>query len=126
MRDDVSGVKKRFEASPKLDDFVKEAKATDVKHEPNGSWTATIRGEENIRRAIQMQKQSRAIGVENANRMKARQQTERLVSKRGGVVEVPSHLAERIANKGGMRPKVNYGKPSERWVVRDGELVRVF
>lgn len=125
MRDDMAGVKRRAEASPQLSDFVTEAKASDVKHEANGTWTATIRGEENIRRAVQMQKQARALGVENSQRMKARQSTERLVNSRGGVVEVPSHLAEQIAKKGGMKPKAYYGRPSERYVVRDGELVRV-
>lgn len=125
MRDDMAGVKRRAEASPQLADFVAEAKASDVKHEANGTWTATIRGEENIRRAVQMQKQARAIGVENSQRMKARQATERLVNSRGGVVDVPSHLAERIAVKGGMKPKVNWGRPTESYVVRDGELVRV-
>lgn len=122
----MAGVRRRAEASPQLEDFVKDAKASDVKHEPNGTWTATVRGEDNIRRAIQMQRQSRAIGVENSNRMKSRIQNEKLVNERGCVVEVPAHHAERIAKKGGMRPKVYYGRPSERWVVRGGELVRVF
>ena len=121
----MAGVKRRAEASPQLDDFVKEAKASNVKHEANGTWTATIRGEENIRRAVQMQKQARALGVENSLRMKARQSTERLVNSRGGVVDVPAHLAEQVAKKGNMKPKAYYGRPSERYVVRDGELVRV-
>jgi hypothetical protein len=72
-----------------------------------------------------MQKQARAVGVENSQRMKARQATERLVNSRGGVVDVPSHLAERIAVKGGMKPKIDWGRPTERYVVRDGELVRI-
>lgn len=125
MLADAAGVRKRIEASPQLCDFVKDAKASNVEYKADGSWTATIRGEDNIRRAVQMQQQAREIGVENSNRMKSRAATERLVTKRGGSVEVPAHLAERIADKGGMRPKAYWGRPSERWVVRDGELVRV-
>lgn len=126
MRADAAGVRKRAEASPKLDDFVKDAKASDVKYAADGSWTAKIRGEQNIRRALQMQKEARAQDVENGRRMRSRQETERLVNKRGGVIDLPAHLAEHMAKKQGLKPKVSWGKPSERWVVRDGELVRVF
>lgn len=126
MRADAEGVRKRAEASPKLDDFVKDAKASDVKYAADGSWTATVRGEQNIRRALQMQKEARAQDVENGRRMRSRQETERLVNKRGGVIDLPAHLAEHMAKKQGLKPKVNWGRPSERWVVRGVELVRVF
>lgn len=121
----MAGVRKRLEKQPSAEDFKKEAGA-DVKVNADGSWTGTIRGEANIRRALQMQKDSRAQDVENGRRMRSRQATERLVNKRGGVIDLPVHLAERVAKKQGLKPKVNWGRPSERWVVRGGELERVF
>lgn len=125
MREDMAGVRKRLELQPDAADFKKEAKA-DVKTNPDGSWVATVRGEENIRRAVAMQRGSRAQDVENGARRRARMTTERLVNERGGVIDLPVHLAERVAKKQGLKPKVSWGRPSERWVVRDGELVRVF
>lgn len=121
----ASDYQKQVEQAPQAADFAKEAKA-DVKHNADGSWTATVRGEENIKRAIAMRGGSREVEVERGQKLAASRQTEKLVTQAGREVEFPAHLSERIAKKRGWKPKVNYGRPSERWVVRGGELVRVF
>ena len=118
-------IQRQADAAPQAADFAKEAKA-DVKYNADGSWVATVRGEENIKRAVEMQDGARKVEVERGQKLAASRQTERLVTKAGRAVEFPAHLSERIAKKRGWKPKVNYGRPSERWVVRDGELVRVF
>ena len=118
-------VQRQAEAAPKAIDFAKEAKA-DVKYNADGSWTATVRGEENIKRAVEMQSGSRKVEVERGQKLAASRPTEKLVTLAGREVDMPAHLSERIAKKRGWKPKAYYGKPSERWVVRDGELVRVF
>lgn len=121
----ASDYQRQVAAAPQADDFRKEAKA-DVKVNADGSWVATVRGEENIKRAVEMRNGSRKVEVERGQKLAASRANETLVTAAGREVAFPAHLSERIAKKRGWRPKVSWGKPSERWVVRDGELVRVF
>lgn len=125
MRTRLQDVQRQASKSAGASDFAKEAKA-DVKYNADGSWTATVRGEENIKRAVEMQNGSRAVEIERGQKLAATRQTETLVDARGRQHAVAEHLAERVAKKRGLKPKVSWGKPSERWVVRGGELVRVF
>lgn len=120
----ASDYQKQVEAAPQAVDFAKEAGAS-VKHNPDGSWVATVRGEENIKRAIEMRNGSRKVEVERGQKLAASRQSETLVTAGGREVAFPAHLSERIAKKRGWKPKVSWGRPSERYVVRDGELVRV-
>lgn len=125
MRDQLRDVQRQASKSAGAEDFAKEAKA-DVKVNADGTWTATVRGAENIKRAVEMQSGARAVEIERGQKLAARQQRENLVDERGVVRPIAAHLSERIAKKRGWKPKVNWGRPSERWIVRDGELVRVF
>lgn len=120
----MAGVKRRLEQQPNAADFASDAGAK-VEYAADGSWTATVSGQENIKRAVAMQKDSRAIDVENGQRRMSRKQTEVLVDSQGGQHAFPAHLAEQIADKRGWKPKAYWGKPSMKWVARDGNLVRV-
>lgn len=84
-----------------------------------------MRGIENIRRAVRMQDGSRKIDVERGQKMYARRPKERLTDGEGRFLDAPVHLAEQIAKKRGLKPKVNWGRPKARWAARNGELVRV-
>jgi len=121
----ASDYQRQVAASPQAEDFANEAKA-DVKVNADGSWVATVRGTENIKRAVEMQGGARKVEVERGQKLAASRATEKLTTRAGKEVEFPAHLSERIAKKRGWKPKVNWGRPTERWVVRDGELVRVF
>lgn len=125
MRDRLKDVQRQASKSPQASDFAKEAKA-DVKVNADGSWVATVKGAENIKRAVEMQNGSRKVEVERGQKLAASRPTERVVGKDGRALDFPAHLVEKVADKRGWKPKVSWGKPSERWVVRDGELVRVF
>ena len=120
MRD----VRREVAASPSGEDFAREAGAT-VKYAADGSWTATIRDPENIRRAVRMQDGSRAIEVERGMKLDAKRPKERLVDADGRFMDAPVHLAEQIAKRRNLKPKVFWGKASARWVARNGELVKV-
>ena len=120
----VSDYQRQVEAAPQAVDFAKEAKAT-VTTNPDGSWVATVKGEENIKRAIEMRDGSRKVEVERGQKLAASRPTEKLVTAGGREVAFPAHLSERIAKKRGWKPKINWGRPTESYVVRDGELVRV-
>lgn len=85
-----------------------------------------MRGEENIRRAVQMQGGSRKIEIERGQKLSAQRPREVLIDGDGRRTSAPVHLAEQIAKKRGLRPKRYYGRAKARWVARDGELVRVF
>ena len=120
----VSDYQRQVEAAPQAVDFQKDAGAT-VTTNPDGSWVATVKGEANIKRAIEMRDGSRKVEVERGQKLAASRPTEKLVTQGGREVAFPSHLSERIAKKRGWKPKINWGRPTERYVVRDGELVRV-
>ena len=120
----VSDYQRQVEAAPQAVDFAKEAKAQ-VQHHADGTWTATVRGEENIKRAVEMRNGTRKVEVERGQKLAASRPTEKLVTQGGREVAFPSHLSERIAKKRGWKPKINWGRPTESYVVRDGELVRV-
>jgi hypothetical protein len=120
----VSDYQRQVEAAPQAADFAKEAKAT-VTTNPDGSWVATVKGEENIKRAIEMRDGSRRVEVERGQKLAASRPAEKLVTQGGREVAFPAHLSERIAKKRGWKPKINWGRPTESYVVRDGELVRV-
>lgn len=121
----MADVRRQVAASPSAEDFAKEAGAT-VKYEADGSWTATVRGSENIRRAVRMQDAARRVEVERGEKLYHSRPKERLTDGEGRYLDAPVHLAETIAKKRGLKPKRHYGRPSERWVSRDGKLVRVF
>jgi 3-hydroxyisobutyrate dehydrogenase-like beta-hydroxyacid dehydrogenase len=120
----MADVKRQAEAAPRAEDFAKEAGAV-VTHGKDGTWTATVRGIENIRRAVHMQNGSRKVEIERGAKLDASRPKERLVSEDGRFMDAPVHLAEQIAKSKGLKPKRHYGRPSERWVARNGELVRV-
>lgn len=121
----MADVRRQAEAAPRAEDFAKEAKAA-ITYKLDGSWEGVVRGEENIRRAVQMQRGSRAVEVERGAKLHASRPRETLVDGDGRVTSAPVHLAEQIAKKRGLKPKRHYGRPKERWVVRGGEMVRVF
>lgn len=73
-----------------------------------------------------MQDGTRKVEVERGAKLDASRPKERLVDGEGRFVDAPVHLAEQIAKKRGLKPKRHYGRVKERWVVRGGELVRVF
>lgn len=120
----ASDYQRQVEAAPQAADFQKEAKA-DVKYNADGSWVATIKGDENIKRAVEMRNGSRKVEVERGQKLAATRQSETLVTAGGREVAFPAHLSERIAKKRGWRPKTYWGKPTHRYVVRDGQLVEV-
>lgn len=117
-------VMRKVAASPSAEDFAREAGA-EVRYEADGSWVATVRGEENMRRAVAMQDGVRAVDVEMGRKAATRHVTETIVDASGRQHSFPASVVERVAIKRGWRPKVNWGRPKERWVVRGGELVRV-
>ncbi len=120
MRD----VRREVAASPSGEDFAREAGAT-VKYAADGSWTASVKGDENIRRAVRMQDGARKVAIERGAKLDASRPKERLVSEDGRFMDAPVHLAEVIAKRRGLKPKTFWGKASARWVARNGELVRV-
>lgn len=124
MREEMADVKRQAEAAPRAEDFAREAGAT-VQYAGDGSWTATVKGDANIRRAVDMQRGSRAVMVERGAKLDASVEKETLVDGDGRSMRAPVYLAESIARKQGLKPKRHYGRPSERWVVRGGEMVRV-
>jgi len=72
-----------------------------------------------------MQNGTRKVEIERGAKLDASRPKEMLLGDNGQRVSAPVHLAEQIAKKRGLKPKINYGRPTERWVVRNGELVRV-
>lgn len=124
MREAMADVKRQAAASPSAEDFAKEAGAT-IQYNGDGSWTGTVRGTENIRRAVQMQGDARKVAMERSEKLHASRPEEVLVDGDGRRMSAPVHLAEQIAKQRGLKPKRFYGKPSARWVARNGELVRV-
>lgn len=121
----TDAARRKVEQSPSAEDFAKEAGAT-IRYEADGSWVATVRGEDNMRRASDMQDGVRKADAEMGEIVNAKRQKERLVDVEGRVFDAPVHLAEQIAKKRGMRAKPNWGRPKMRWAARNGELVRVF
>ena len=125
LQEQAKDVRRQAEAAPQAEDFAKEAGAV-VKHNPDGTWVATVRGIDNIRRAVRMQDGARKVEIERGQKLDARRPKETLVDGDGRTLVAPVHLAEQIAKKRGMRAKPNWGRPSARWVARNGELVKVF
>ena len=124
MRTALAEVRRKADLSPEASDFAREAGAT-VTHNPDGSWEAVVTGAKNIRRAMDMQDGVRAVEIERGQRIRAGETTERVVDKHGRVQSFPQHIVAQVADKRGWKPKAYYGRPSEVYVVRDGELVRV-
>lgn len=125
MRAENAEQRRKAEQSPGAEDFARDAKAQ-VTYNADGSWEARVTGAENIRRAVDMQDGARAVEIERGARLRDTRVTEQVVDATGRVASFPPHIVEQVADKRGWKPKVNWGRPSERWVVRDGELVRVF
>lgn len=73
-----------------------------------------------------MQDGARRVEIERGAKLDASRTKERLVSEDGRWMDAPVHLSEQIAKRRGLRAKPNWGRPKERWVARNGELVRVF
>lgn len=124
MRTALVEERRKADLSPQAEDFAAEAGAT-VTHNPDGSWEAVVTGAKNIRRAMDMQDGVRAVEIERGQRVRAGERNERIVDKAGRVHSFPEHIVAQVADKRGWKPKAYYGRPSERYVVRDGELVRV-
>ena len=103
MREAMQDVKRQAEAAPRAEDFAKEAGAR-VVYKPDGSWTATVRGDENIRRAVHMQNGSRKVEIERGMKLDASRPKEKLVTPDGRVNHAPVHLAEQIAKMNGAKP----------------------
>lgn len=125
MRDSLKDVQRQKAASPNAEDFAKEAGAV-VQYDDKGGYTATVKGEKNILRAIQMQQGARNVEVERGAKLASRRTTETLVSDSGKQFEVPAHLAPQMAKKNNLHAKAYWGRPTERWVVRGSKLVKVF
>ena len=118
-------VQRQVALAPDAADFAKDAKA-EVKYNADGTWTATVRGEENIKRAMDMQDAAREVEVERGAKLASRRTNETLLDEAGKPFAVDQRFAERVAKKRGLKPKVNWGRPKARWVARNGELVKVF
>jgi len=121
----MADVRRQAAASPSAEDFAREAGAA-VEYKGDGSWTATVRDPEKIRRAVRMMDGAREVEIERGAKLDASRPKETLVDGDGRTLAAPVHLAETIAKKQGLKPKRHYGRPKERWVVRGGEMVRVF
>ena len=100
----MKDVRRKVEASPSAEDFRKDARAA-VTHNPDGSWVATVRGRENMRRAAEMQEGVRRADVEMGERIRSGRPTERVVNERGRIERVPAHMADRIARKRGLHAR---------------------
>ena len=124
MRTALGEERRKADLSPQAADFAAEAGAK-VTHNPDGSWEAVVTGAQNIRRAMDMQDGVRAVEIERGQRIRAGERTERVVDGAGRVQAFPEHIVAQVADKRGWKPKINWGRPTERYVVRDGELVRV-
>ena len=124
MQDRAKDERLKAEKAPKAEDFVREAGAT-ITYNADGSWQGTVKGAENIKRAVHMQNSTRRVEIERGAKLDASRPKEMLVNERGHTEAVPEHLAERIAKRRGLKPKVSWGRPKYRYVDRNGELVRV-
>ena len=120
----MQDVKRQAEASPSAEDFARESGAS-IAYKPDGSWVATVRGDENIRRAVHMQDGSRKVEIERGQKMDASRPKETLVDQHGRTMQAPVHLAEQIAKMHGAHARAFWGRPKHRWVARGGELVKV-
>lgn len=103
MRDRLVDVKRQAAASPSAEDFAKEAGAS-VEYKGDGSWTATVRDPDKIRRAVRMMDGARKVEIERGQKLDATRPKERLVAGDGRTLNAPVHLAETIAKKRGLRP----------------------
>ena len=99
MRD----VQRKAAAAPKAEDFASEAGAT-VVEDGKGNYTATVRGAENIKRAVEMQNAARKIEVERGTKLRLRKPTENIVTPEGKTFAFPAHLIEQVADKRGWKP----------------------
>ena len=93
-------------ASPGPDDFATDAHATITRH-GNGEWDGVVRGEENIRRAIEMQDGARAIEIERGKKLAAGQQRESFVHADGRRADIPEHLLDQVVRKPGIRARTS-------------------
>ena len=108
LRDQMKDVKRQAEAAPRAEDFAKEAGAS-ITYNADGSWQGTVRGAENIRRAVHMQDGSRKVEIERGQKLDATRPKERLVDGEGRHINAPVHLAEQIARKRGLHASSGRG-----------------
>jgi len=89
-------------AAPDLDTLKKDFKA-DVKHEPGGKWTATIRGRKNMQRAVEAMEGRRRIDRERGDKVQSEYEREDVLRKDGRKISL---LAKHIdmQKKTGIRP----------------------
>lgn len=114
------------EASPSADD-VKRELGCDVTYNADGSWEAVVRDDRaKMAKALDMLGGVRRVDTERGERVHAMTAHEAVVEPSGRVSHVPAHLVDRVKDGRGLRPKINWGRPSSRWVARGGELVKVF
>lgn len=91
--------KAKKKAAPDLDSIKKDFKA-EVRHNPDGSWVATIRDPEKMKRAVEAMEGRRRIDRERGQKYAAKHSKERVVNKNGKVVELLEHQVDQLKCKG--------------------------
>lgn len=110
------------EASPGLSDVQKEFGAGAVSVNPDGSWTATVREPEKIKKAMQMMDGVRKVDRTRGERFRSMHDHVMLRDGSGRKVPVPIEQAERVARKRGL-VEVSSRKPSLRGRFVGGDYV---
>lgn len=126
LRSDAAArdLQRQVEASPTPDDIKSDLNANVVHHD-DGTWTATVREPEKIKRAVQMLGGVRKVEIEKGERVASYHERATLVDRKSGrELRVPEHLAERVARKTGMVERPYRGRPSYRgrWNSKAGQL----
>ena len=112
---------RKYEASPKREDFEREFGKGRVKDEKDGSWTLTLNGSEreSIKKAHQMQEGVRRVETERGAEMQSRIKRENVVRRDGKVVGVPEEMVDTM-KRNGIRPAGrNGGAPSLKFGLSD-------
>lgn len=102
--------RKKVEASPTREDYVREFGADKVKDEPDGSWTCNVIEPRDIRKAYEMMNGVRQVEIERGREYKSRWdgKREKVVRRDGKVIEMPEHLVDQVKNK--VRPAGRGGR----------------
>lgn len=110
------------EASPGLSDVQKEFGAGAVSVKPDGSWTATVREPEAIKKAMQMMDGVRKVDRTRGERFRSMHDHVMLRDGNGRKVPVPVEHADRVARKRGL-VEVSRRKATLRGRFVDGQYV---